>query len=100
MGKEASAKYYSKNKELVLERNKKIRQKKKDYIREAKNVPCADCGIQYPHYVMDFDHRDPNEKEANIALMVSQGFGWDKVLNEIAKCDIVCSNCHRERTFG
>jgi hypothetical protein len=68
-------------------------------IRDAKSVPCADCGIQYPHYVMDFDHRPEEEKLFNIGMMVSYRPAMQVFLDEIAKCDVVCANCHRERTF-
>lgn len=27
-------------------------------FRQLKEVPCGDCNIKYPYYVMDFDHRD------------------------------------------
>lgn len=65
-------------------------------IRDAKDKPCADCGIQYPYYVMQFDHVR-GEKKFNL------GGGWNNsieaIREEIAKCDVVCSNCHAERTY-
>lgn len=67
----------------------------RDVIEEAKNVPCMDCGIRYPHYVMDFDHRNPDEKEINVGVTRS----LNKTLKEIEKCDVVCANCHRIRTW-
>lgn len=57
---------------------------------------CVDCGYsQYPE-ALDFDHLPGTEKLKAVALM--WGFSWDKVLAEIAKCEVVCSNCHRHRT--
>lgn len=65
-------------------------------IREAKDRPCADCGVQYPYYVMQFDHVR-GEKKFNL------GGGWNNsieaIQEEIAKCDVVCANCHAERTY-
>lgn len=49
---------------------------------------------------MDFDHRDPAEKSFNISTAIPSGKGYERVLVEAAKCDIVCANCHRERTWG
>lgn len=72
---------------------------KKDVIKQAKDVPCMDCGIKYPAYVMDFDHRDPTIKISNLSKMW-QTCSLDEIKLEIKKCDIVCSNCHRERTHG
>lgn len=67
-------------------------------IRAAKSKPCADCGLIYPHYILDFDHRDPSQKRFNIAQ--AKRMCAATVLAEIEKCDVVCSNCHRERTHG
>lgn len=58
---------------------------------------CVDCGGKYPWYVLDFDHVR-GKKVANIGQMLNY-FSIDDILKEINKCDIVCSNCHRERTY-
>lgn len=61
--------------------------------------PCSDCGVSYPPYVMDFDHRDPSTKLFGIGEgQVTKSF--DELKAELAKCDLVCANCHRERTHG
>ncbi len=57
-----------------------------------------DCGIRYPYYVMDLDHREGEKKEACVNFIVNRGT-WDQLVAEIKKCDVVCTNCHRERTF-
>lgn len=80
-------------------RQKEKRAEKRKFIVEYKDVPCMDCGEKYPHYVMDFDHRDPEKKNFNIAKSVDDNVAWQKLKDEIAKCDIVCANCHRKRTF-
>lgn len=67
------------------------------YIKEIKEVPCADCGQSYPSCVMDFDHVT-GRKLGNISL-VARSWSLEKLIKEIAKCQIVCSNCHRIRTF-
>lgn len=67
-------------------------------IREHKNVPCTDCGLRYPTYVMDFDHRR-GEKLANVGSLVGHA-NARRIREEIAKCEVVCANCHRERTYG
>lgn len=66
-------------------------------LRAAKDVPCADCGKRYPPYVMDFDHVR-GEKVANLSKMVTNS-SESAIRAEIAKCDVVCANCHRKRTF-
>ena len=56
---------------------------------------CNDCQQSYPYQVYDFHHLDPSTKE----------FDWDyarrvskeRMLAEISKCVLLCSNCHRIR---
>lgn len=69
------------------------------FINEIKNKPCYDCGIIYPSYVMDFDHRKKEDKLNNIARLIRDGWSKEKLLFEIKKCDLVCANCHRIRTY-
>lgn len=64
------------------------------------STPCTDCGRIYPHFVMDFDHRNPDDKVAGIAQMINMTFTWLDIQSEIDKCDLVCANCHRIRTWG
>lgn len=67
------------------------------YLRTLKeNSPCVDCKIQYPYYVMDFDHVR-GKKHKNVMELVPT-LSKKIIDEEIAKCEIVCSNCHRERT--
>jgi len=62
-------------------------------------TPCADCARRFPYYVMDFDHRDPEQKVAGISALVRSLVPWVQVKAEIAKCDLVCACCHRLRTY-
>lgn len=56
--------------------------------------PCRDCGESDP-LVLEFDHL--GDKEFNISQgLVSKP--WQVILDKIAKCDVVCANCHRRRT--
>ena len=67
------------------------------YVDEIKTAPCTDCGKTYPPYVMEFDHRDRKVKLKKVSSLVVFG-SWAKLVEEIKKCDLVCSNCHRIRT--
>ncbi len=74
---------------------------KRAWLNELKsNQSCTDCGNKHPHFVMDFDHRNPSEKEDNVSNLIRRGWSKDRILKEIAKCDLVCANCHRIRTHG
>lgn len=61
-----------------------------------KNKPCMDCGGTFPPECMDFDHVR-GEKRFGIGSILPH-CSEEKLMEEIAKCDLVCSNCHRIRT--
>lgn len=65
-------------------------------IMEHKRRPCQDCGLTFPSCCMDFDHV---RGEKRFQLSRSTGRSWEDILEEINKCDIVCANCHRIRTY-
>ena len=58
---------------------------------------CTDCRNRYPHYMLEFDHRPEHKKIANVYTVLKK-YGNAKAWEEIAKCDVVCSNCHKHRT--
>jgi len=76
------------------------RKRNQELLRTQKRRPCADCGVSYPHYVMDFHHRDPSEKDVTPGTLKGAHWSEKRILAELAKCDVVCSNCHRERHWG
>ncbi len=80
-------------------RNRRRRGEFKNIIRAAKSKPCADCGIQYPYYVMDLDHII-GEKKFAVSQAITVAGSIVKLIAEIAKCEVVCSNCHRFRTYN
>lgn len=90
-------KYYSANKLQYRIRLKKSQQNKKEFVNRAKMRPCTDCKIQYNSWVMQFDHREPKKKLFSIAEQ-KHSFSFKQLCDEIAKCDVVCANCHAERT--
>lgn len=58
---------------------------------------CKICGINNP-VVLEFDHRDSENKSFDISQGVSNGYGWERLLSEMDKCDVLCANCHRIKT--
>lgn len=90
--------YYKQNREKYRDAKNRSVQKLQEYIRGVKNVPCMDCGVRYHWFVMDLDHRDRSTKEIQPARMTLSGWSLERAKLEVAKCDAVCSNCHRIRT--
>ena len=67
-------------------------------INHLKSAPCMDCKGIFPPIVMDFDHVR-GEKAHNVSHMfLHRESSWEAILEEVAKCELVCANCHRIRT--
>tara|TARA_R100001015_G_C4593644_1_gene148971 strand:+ start:122 stop:466 length:345 start_codon:yes stop_codon:yes gene_type:complete len=98
----ASKKHYEANKEKVKartrKRNKTQKQKNKEYVNKIKaEIGCVDCGEKNP-IVLDFDHVR-GEKIKCISDMTRGGYSIKTIQEEIDKCEIRCSNCHRVATY-
>ena len=82
--------------QMLRDSTRRFKQKQTDKLNLLKSAPCLDCKECFPPVCMDFDHRDPSTKVRSISLML--GAPWEKILSEVAKCDLICANCHRIRT--
>lgn len=67
------------------------------HVNAIKSSPCTDCGHTFPTVCMQFDHTEDN-KEYNVSSMVMMGYSIARIDVEIAKCELVCANCHAIRT--
>lgn len=76
---------------------KEARAKKRKDLQELKdNKPCVRCKNTFPHYILEWHHRIKKEKLFKISNAVRNNISWEKILVEINKCDLLCSNCHAE----
>lgn len=96
----AQKKHYQENKASYAARSRKTMNKRRKELKaitdEIKgSTPCQDCGIKYHPYVMEFAHN--GDKVDGVSRMVNSGIALERIMTEIAKCDIVCANCHRIR---
>lgn len=96
--KKLDREWYLKNKDRRRELNARYQKKLQEFYIKARSKPCADCKIQYHWVVMEFDHIS-NDKYMNVSLMKKNGYPIRRLKEEIAKCEIVCSNCHQIRTY-
>lgn len=100
--KDMLKKYYKENTEYYKKkaraRNSLIRREnyEKLYLYLQQH-PCVDCG-ETDIVVLDFDHRDASLKTKAVTNFVRDTHSWASIMEEIAKCDVRCSNCHRRRT--
>lgn len=100
-GKKKSKDYYNYNKEFhkseILKRKKKQIQINRQFVYGyVKSNGCLDCPEKEP-CCLDFDHVR-GEKRENISIMINSGFSLQSIKDEIDKCELRCSNCHRKRT--
>lgn len=75
---------------------KKLRNQR--IVEAWKNVPCTDCGVRHPAWVMQADHVW-GEKVDDVATMACNAVSEEKLRAELDKCEPVCANCHAERTY-
>lgn len=92
--------YRAKNATKILRKQQEVAriQRNRDLVNSLKGAPCTDCKTSFHPCAMDFDHRDRATKTKNVAQLVFKA-STTRLLAEIAKCDLVCANCHRIRTF-
>ena len=85
---EYKARHYA-SKQKRHDENKRLLTERKE------QSPCSSCGEYHPACCMDYHHLDPSIKEKQISSMLSAN-SWKKIEEEIAKCVLLCSNCHRK----
>lgn len=61
---------------------------------------CHDCGDDFPPHVFDFDNIEDGPGHTSIGRLMSRGAPMSRLLEELKRCEMVCANCHRIRTFA
>ena len=77
----------------------RYRQKKTEIQDLKLGLKCQKCGYDRCGASLEFHHLDPEEKEERISRMISNNYNLERVKEEIEKCIVLCSNCHREFHF-
>lgn len=62
-----------------------------------KSLSCSICGEERP-WTLDFHHTDSELKDFPVSVLVSRGCK-NKIIREMEKCVVLCSNCHRDYHF-
>jgi len=94
--REYQKKHYQQKKEYYKNKAKESKKRVKEKFDEyKKTLSCKICGENHPA-TLDFHHKNPEEKEIIISQAVGRSWGWESLVREIEKCDILCANCHRK----
>ncbi len=98
--RQRSKAFYEEHREDEIDRSYEITKRRREqaqrFIYEyLSNRTCIDCG-EYDFAVLTFDHVR-GQKKMDVSQMVQQGYAIDAIMEEIAKCEVVCANCHMRR---
>jgi transcription elongation factor Elf1 len=87
--------WYYKNKERARNKTNERKLKIRRWLQELKStLQCKGCG-ENRIACLDFHHRNPTEKDMSIVKAVENAWSIQRILKEIEKCEVLCSNCHR-----
>jgi hypothetical protein len=83
-------------KECRRKTQKLKRQRNYDWVTQyKKSKNCSKCE-ESRWYVLEFHHKDSEDKDKEIARLVSNGTSLERIISEIDKCELLCANCHKE----
>ena len=91
--------YHAKTRDVRIVQKRLWKREMTRWLWELKQAPCADCSGLFHPAAMQFDHRPGTKKNFEVSYAIGR-YSRDRVLDEIAKCDLVCANCHAVRTFN
>lgn len=98
--KEYQKTWHQNNKSKDPYRNQKRRNRRKEWFKHfLSNQKCTACE-EGDYSCLDLHHLDPSTKRATVSNLVSGLRSFESVIEEISKCVVVCSNCHRKEHAG
>lgn len=97
-------KYYQENKEKRKQSfkesgDKRFAELKKWYNEYKETLSCSFCP-ENNSVCLDFHHKDSSKKDINVSAALNRRYSKKRILEEISKCIVVCSNCHRKLHAG
>ncbi len=98
--KKTRIKAYQENSEREKANNRIWFAKEFEWYISLKDNPCSDCNQKFHFSAMQWDHRPGTDKVESVSRLMGGYRGRKIILEEIAKCDLVCANCHSIRTWA
>jgi len=93
---EYSKTYYENNKKEIIAKSRVRRKEISKEFAEFKSTKCCtQCGESHPS-TLDFHHVERHRSNKKVYYLVANGHHWPRILQEIAKCIVLCANCHRK----
>lgn len=98
--KEYKREWYLRNRESEIKKAKiRTKTRKKElyawYVSIKSKLHCEICKENHIA-CLEFHHKNPKDKKFELSSAAHQGFSKEKILKEMKKCKILCSNCHRK----
>ena len=92
-----NAKHYKENKQYYLDKNARLQAEKVAFVEAFKLAAgCCKCGYRACAAALDLHHTQ-DDKSFNVSSGIrTGGVGWKRLHEELAKCEVICANCHRE----
>lgn len=88
--------HYLNNKKKYIKKAKVYSKMIFDWFQEIRTtLSCEKCG-ESRYWVLDFHHLDKNKKEGNVVIIARESGSKKRVIEEMKKCKVLCSNCHRD----
>lgn len=87
--------HYSENKNFYISKQSERRKLIKEFLDNFKKSGCVVCG-ELDVACLDFHHTNPSEKEDTLTVAIKNKWGEERIMKEINKCVVLCSNCHRK----
>ena len=90
---------------LKMNKGKRVSQKKlinfrQKVLRRYKLLKgCVYCGYKKHFSALDFDHINRITKIKSISRLVTDTVSFKRIKDEVRKCEVLCSNCHRIKTY-
>lgn len=82
---------------ITSARVKRAQARKKAYVVERFGGACQTCGYSKCLAALEFHHVDGKEESPSYVIMA---WSWERAKKELAKCVLLCSNCHKEVHYG